>query len=337
MNKMKYYQSLLLTLLIVFIQFCSQNIAEKGEQAYLAKDYNDAIKLLTSSSLDPQKRTNHTKEIIVLAYMYRGQELYLKTRNVKSFSGNYKSSYKYLPETQSSEFRLQYSALLSSLAAAYSEAKAENEFEQDKFDSKGIELVNTALSYDSTNDAAHKLLGRLKEKNFLKLLSKSNTLYIKAKKLDDVDLYFAAEACLNDAAKYDVNNPDLLNLRKKIKRSTLGILNYSDGVSMAVTDQVYDKGKLVMLLAVKNYQKKPVSIQPDKIELIDVRGNTYPVDKEEMRVRSIFGQKCIESKKLDPNNPYTKGIVAFDVPKNLAISHIVLKNNGDIITSKYFQ
>ena len=334
---MKYYQPLVLILSFIILQFCSDDIAEQGKQAFLEKNYSDSIKLLTTPELDRQGRDNNINEILVLSYMYRGQELYEKTKNVKSFSGNYRSSSKYLPDSVSSDFRIQYSTLLANLAEAYANTRAENDFEQEKFDNSSIEIVNLAIKYDSTNNVAHDLHNNLKERNFKSLLKKANTLYAKAKKIDDADLYFAAEACLNDAANYDLNNPDVINLRRQIRRSTLGILNYSDGVSLAVTDRIYDKGKLVMLLSVKNYKNKPVSVSPDKIELIDVRGNSYPVDKEEMRVRSIFGQKILEPKKLDANNPYTNGIIAFDIPKSMPISYIVLKDNGDEITRKYFQ
>ncbi|MEJ2544352.1 MAG: hypothetical protein P8Y99_09825 [Calditrichaceae bacterium] len=92
-----------------------------------------------------------------------------------------------------------------------------------------------------------------------------------------------------------------------------------------------------MLLSVKNYKNNPVRISPDRIEVVDFRGNGYPVDKEEMKVRKIFGQKVLENKKLDANNPYTNGIITFDLDKSTPISYIVLKENGDEITRKYFQ
>ncbi len=233
------------------MQFCSKDIAEQGKKAFVEKNYSDAIKLLTSPELDRQGRANQINEIIVLSYMYRGQELYEKTKNIKSFSGNYKSGTKYFPDSVSNDFKKQYSILLTELADAYANAKAENEFEQEKFNKSCIETINLAIQYDSTNTHAHDLHEMLKDQNFKSLLRKANTLYTKAKKLDDADLYFTAGAYLNDAADYDPNNPDVKNLRRQIRRSTLGILNYSDGVSIAITDRLYDKGKLVMLLSIK--------------------------------------------------------------------------------------
>ena len=269
--------------------------------------------------------------------MYRGKELYTKIKNVNSFSGNYESGQKYLPKMESDNFKSEYSALLTSLAKAYAVTKAENKLEQEKFNKNSIEIVNMAIAYDSLNEAAHELHVELKNRNFNKLFKKANTYYEKAKRYDDVDMYFSAQAFLEDAGQYDPKNPDVISLRRKIRRSTLSILNYNDGVSLAVTDKLYEKGKLVMLLAVKNYQNKSIMVTPNKIELIDLRGNTYQTDTEEMRVRELFGQKCIKSKKLDQKDPYTEGIVAFNVPKNLPISHILLKNNGDEVTRKYFQ
>ena len=334
---MKYYQLIILAMSCVLAQFCSNDIAEQGKEAFLQKNYNDAIKFLTSPEIEEEGSTNQINEIIVLSYMYRGQELYEKTKNVKSFSGNYNSCLKYLPDSVSNDFKVQYSMLLANLAEAYAKAKADNDFEQDKFNKSSIAIVNLAINYDSTNIIAHELHEKFKEQNFKALLKKANLLYTKAKKLDDADLYFAAEACINDAAEYDPNNTDVKNLRKQIRRSTLGILNYSDGVALAITDRIYDKGKMVMLLSVKNYKCNPVTITPDKIQLVDFNGKGYPVDKEEMKVRKIFGQNIFESKKLDANNPYANGIITFDLDKTTPISYIVVKDNGDEITRKYFQ
>lgn len=334
---MRYCQPLLISLSILILQNCSNNIFEQGENAFISKNYNRAIKLLTSPQADEQIRTDHVNEIIVLSYMYRGRGLYTKTKNVKSFSGNYKSALKYLPKMTSDNFKSKYSVLLTSLAKAYAIAKAENTLEQEKFNKNSIEIINMAITYDSLNTSAHEFHVKLKNRNFSSLFKKAKTYYAKAKKYDNVDMYFSAQAFLNDAAEYDQKNPDIINLRKKIRRSTLGILNFNDGVSLAVTDKLYEKGKLVILLVVKNYESKSILVTSDKIKLIDLKGKTYSPDTEEMRIRELFGQKCIKSKKLDQKNPYTDGIVAFDVPKNLPISHIVLRNNGDEISRKYFQ
>lgn len=334
---MIYRNPLILIISVLMLQFCSNNVIVEGEEAYLTKNYNEAIKILTSPQVDEHIRTDHVNEIIVLSYMYRGKSLYKKTKNVKSFSGNYKSSLKYLPEVASEDFKIEYSTLLTELAKAYAVAKAENKLEQEKFNKNSIKIVNMAIANDSLNAVAHELHDELKERNFNKLFKKAKNYYEKARKFDDVDMYFSAKAFLYDAAQYDPKNPEVLSLRRKIRRSTLGILNFNDGVSLAVTDKLYEKGKLVMILAVKNYKNKSVMVKPDKIEIYDLRGKSYSPDSEEMRVRELFGQKCFKSKKLDQNNPYTEGIVAFDVPKNLALSHIVLRNNGDEISRKYFQ
>ncbi|MEJ2053285.1 MAG: hypothetical protein P8X42_05140 [Calditrichaceae bacterium] len=334
---MKRLVPLLLTLLGLLLQYCGQDILEQGKQAFAEKRYNEAVNLLTSPQIKPGQRTNKLDEITVLAYMYRGKELYNKTRNIKSFSGNYKSAETFLPDTTTPDFNARYSQLLTSLAEGYSNAKAENELEQDMFNKKSIEIVNLAIKYDSSNTSAHELHIQLKDRNFINLLKKANSYYSKAKKLDDADLYFAAEAFLNDAMDYDPDNEEVKILRRKIRKSTLGILNYNDGISLAVTDQLYDKGKLVMLLAVKNYENKSVQITPQKIELTDIKGNKYSPDTEEMKVREIFGQKCIKSTKLDRNNPYTEGIIAFDVPKDIIISYIALEDNNKEITRKYFR
>ncbi|MEJ2544353.1 MAG: hypothetical protein P8Y99_09830 [Calditrichaceae bacterium] len=135
---MKSYQPHIFVVLFILLQFCGENPVEKGKKAFLEKNYNESIKLLTSSDIAKQSRTDQINEVIVLSYMYRGKELYEKTKNVKSFSGNYKSSLKYLPDSVSSNFKTEYSILLGDLSEAYAKAKAENEFEQDKFNKNSI-------------------------------------------------------------------------------------------------------------------------------------------------------------------------------------------------------
>ena len=55
--------------------------------------------------------------------MLKGQGLYSKTRNVRSFVGNFEIGQSYIPEQTTEEFKKQYSVLLFELGKAYNIAK----------------------------------------------------------------------------------------------------------------------------------------------------------------------------------------------------------------------
>ena len=333
---MRVLNSLLILFTTIIFYNCGSNIAEKGRQAYNDGDYNQAIQLLTAAK-NEKNLDNDVDEMIVLSYMYRGKELYDKTQNLKSFSGNYISALKHLPKSPTADFRSKYNDLLIELARAYKDTKPKTESEHEENFRKSINIIDQVLKEDSTKAEAKTLFSEIEVLIFKKYLDKANTLYTKAKKTDDWDLFFNAESYLQDAEKLNPNSNDVKALRQKIRRETLGVLNYRDGVSLAVTERMYEKGKMIMFLVVKNYKNKPLQFDPTEIELVDLKGNVYNIDKEEMRVRELFGQIPIKAKTLNGNEPLTEGLIAFDAPKDLAISYLALNVNGEQITRKYFR
>lgn len=315
---------------------CSDNLAEKGKEAYHSGDYNQAIDLLTSikqeEAIDPQ-----LNEMIALAYMYRGKDLFDKTLNIKAYAGNYQLSKPYIPLEPSEEFKGEYTQLMVAMAEAYRKIIPKNNLEKEQFYAKTLEALHKAQELDSANVRMQDIFAQLREENFQTLFQKAQSMYNRAQRTKDWDLLFTAEILLNDAGELDPKNKEVLKLRRQIRQAALGVLNYRDGISMAITQRLYDKDKLVMYLAIENYLDKSITIDIAQIELVDVSGRVYGVDQKEMRVRELFGQPSLKNTVLNSENAYTAGVVAFDIPKNRGVSLLRLKQNNQEIAVKYFQ
>jgi hypothetical protein len=315
---------------------CSDNLAEKGKEAYHSGDYNQAIDLLTSikqeEAIDPQ-----LNEMIALAYMYRGKDLFDKTLNIKAYAGNYQLSKPYIPLEPSEEFKVEYTQLMVAMAEAYRKIIPKNNLEKEQFYAKTLEALHKAQELDSANVRMQDIFAQLREENFQTLFQKAQSMYNRAQRTKDWDLLFTAEILLNDAGELDPKNKEVLKLRRQIRQAALGVLNYRDGISMAITQRLYDKDKLVMYLAIENYLDKSITIDIAQIELVDVSGRVYGVDQKEMRVRELFGQPSLKNTVLNSENAYTAGVVAFDIPKNRGVSLLRLKQNNQEIAVKYFQ
>lgn len=333
---MKIATPLLMLGLILILIGCRENFAEKGKQAYLNGNYNQAIELLTSIEQE-QPLNPQINEMIALAYMYRGKELFDKTLNIKAYDGNYQLSKPYIPLEPSEEFKKEYTQLMIAMAEAYRKIKPKNTAEKEQFYSKTIEALHKAQELDSTNIKIQEIFGELRDENFQTLFQNAQNMYSRAQQTKDWDLLFTAENLLNDATELDPNNKEVLRLRRQIRQAALGVLNHRDGVSMAVTQRLYDKDKLIMYLAIENYLDKAINIDIKQIELVDVAGNVYEVDEKELRVRELFGQTILKNTVLSPENAYTAGIVAFNIPKNRAVSLLRLKQHDQDIAVKYFQ
>ena len=128
---MKRLQFFIFFLGCLFAFQCGSDPAEEGRKLFENGDYTQAIKLLTEAKQEDS--TNKAiDEMICLAYLYRGEELFEKTKNVKAFNGNFEQANNYLPKEPSAEFTRQYNELQLALANAYLNTKAKNQEELPK-------------------------------------------------------------------------------------------------------------------------------------------------------------------------------------------------------------
>lgn len=222
------------------------------------------------------------------------------------------------------------------LGKAYSVSKPKNELEEDEYYTNSLNMLYEAIYLDSTNQEAADLVVKIKDKNFNKLLDTANKYYDRATKTGKVDLVLTSEYYLKQAAEYKPNDPGVVNLFKKIKKKTLAVLNYRDGISIAVAKYGPEKDGIVMNLTIKNYLAKPVNLELGKLMLIARDGTPYGIDEEAMRVRDLFGESVMKNVTLDDNNPYTDGKIVFDAPQDTKIAYLSYRIGRRQESRKYF-
>lgn len=331
---MKRLGSFIIALLAIYLFNCGgESPVEEGMKAFQNSDYSTAIKLLLSARNSVSDFDIYAEKI-ALAYMYRGEELYSKTYNIKSFIGNYEKALKYIPSNTSNNFRQNYSKILLALGGAYLEAKPQNELQLDQFLDQAIMHLEEALVQDSTNVEAGNLLTKVLQDNYEKWLAKGKDYYAKAQKRRDVDLYFLAEYYVKKAADFKHDDQEVAALHSKIKEKTLAVLNYRDDVALAVADQHNHEGKLFLDVTVKNYLVTPLSLEISKFQLVDKKGNSYKMDKNLMK--NTFVERSIKNTQLDENKTYVDGLLIFNVPANTRVDYLAYQIDDNKVSRKYF-
>jgi hypothetical protein len=315
--------------------FCGANLVEEGEKAYSAGDYTQAINLLTEAHKeDPINRSYY--DLIFLSYLYRGEELYNKTRNVDAFDGNFEKATKYLPANPTVEFNKKYAQMLVSMARAYYSAKPKNDDEKDFYYENALQRVKQAKAIDSTNTSADSLLAQLKVDYFQNLVDKGEGLYKKAGRTGNADLYFMAEHYLKEAKDFEPDNKKINNLLNKIIQKTLPVLNYREDVSLAVAGFSRERKAIIMTLSIKNYTSEAIPLYLANFNLVDKQGNKYGVNEDEMKKRELFGETCIKNTVLNQNNPSASGIIAFNAPKDANLAYVNYFLGNDKTAKKVF-
>ncbi len=326
---------IILFIMTIIIFHCGTDFTGEGKVAFNNGNYSEAIKHFTRAQEEDSTNRGNDK-MICLAYLYRGEELFKKTRNIQVFSGNFEKAQKYIPIPPDAEFNKVYSEILLALANAYLIVKPANEEEKDYNFDKAVSTVKQAIEIDSTNAAAESLMVQLKEDHFQGLIDKGENYYKKAGRRGNADLYFTAEYYLKEALEFESDNKRINNLLYKIIQKTLPVLNYREGVSMAVAGYRSERKATVVNLSIKNYTSNPVNLKLDNFKLVDSEGNQYSVNEDEMKKRELFGETCIKNTVLNAQSSSATGIVAFDAPQDIKIAYIQYQINGQKYVRKRF-
>jgi len=326
---------LILVILAFSSTFCGPNLEEEGKKAFSNGDYTQAIKLLIKAhEEDPINRTYY--DLICLSYLYRGEELYQKTRNVDAFEGNFEKVTKYLPANPTVEFNKKYAKMLVSIASAYHSAKPKDDDKKELYHENALARVKQAMAIDSTNNSADSLLAQLKVDFFQNLVDKGEGYYKKAGRTGNADLYFTAEYYLKEAKEFEPNNKNINNLLNKIVQKTLPVLNYREDVSLAVAGFSRERKAIIMNLSIKNYTSEAISLNLENFRLVDRDGNKYGVSKDEMKKRELFGETCIKNTILNQKNPSASGLIAFNAPKDANFAYVNYYIGGNKTAKKVF-
>jgi hypothetical protein len=326
---------LILIIIALTSVFCGADLVEEGKKAYSAGDYSQAIKLLTDAQKEDS--TNHSyDDLIFLAYLFRGQEVYQKTRNVKAFEGNFQKAEKYLPVKPTAELNKKYSIMLMSLAKAHYSAQGKTEEEKESNFESALKRVKQAMVFDSTNNSADSMLAVLKADHFQNLVDKGENYYKRAGKTGNADLYYTAEYYLKEALEFEPENRKIRDLLAKIVHKTLPVLNYREDISLAVAGISRERKAIIMTLSVKNYTDKPVSVNLTNFNLVDIEGNKYHINEDEMKKIELFGESCLKNSVLNQTSPSTEGIIAFSAPKDAKLAYVNYQINNSKFARKYF-
>lgn len=316
---------------LIVLLGCGGNPYEDGMNAMQKGDYNLAIKHFSEA----KKATPNDKivlEKLAQAYMLRGEELYGKTKNLNSFTGNFTKGEEFIPSDPSAEFQVEYSKLLFNLANAYQNTSPENDVQKEEFLNKTIAALESAIGYNPDNSEAEQLLNKIKSDNFSEILDKGKRLFAQAKKENNKDLYFTAEYYFKKANNFDPDNKDAASYLSKTRKQTLDVLDVGQDFALAIPDNQYDKGSYIFDIYVQNNSPDPVNIKHTNFIVIDKDGNSYPLDKDMMVKLSskLIPEKSLTDRKI--NN----GLLVFKTKKKIDIDYIGYKLSEDKIVKKYF-
>jgi len=324
---------IVLTILAVAMNHCGGNTAEEAEKAFQNGNYKVAIQLFGEARQQNPDNPLYN-ERIALSYMYRGDEFFTKTGNIKSFEGNFEKATNFIPETPSPEFQKAYSDMLFKLARAYMKSTPQNDIQKEEFLNNALSRLEEALFQDESNRQADSLIAKIKLDNFQKMLHKGKDFYEKAGKQKNYDLYFSAEYYFKKAAYFDIHNEEVKKLLSRTREQTLKVLNYRDDLAIAIAEYQRKDGHIVMDLRLKSYLPDPLEINVDNFELYDIEGNTYRLDKEWMSKKLAKG--AMKNTKLDAKKSFVDGIIVFNMPQKIKLEYLAYKINDDKVSRKYF-
>ena len=318
---------------LFLIMSCGSDPALEGEKAFQDGNYNLAIKHFLEAKKNKSANATQIDEKISLSYMLRGKELYNRTNNIKSFSGNFEKGQEYLPENPSQEFKKGYSEILFDLGNAYINVPPENEIQKEEYLNKSITYLEDALYQDHSNSQADSLIQKIKADNFQKMLNKGNDFYTKARNTRNSDHYLTAEYYFQRAVDFDIYNQEAQKMLSATRNKTLSILNNREDFAMAVADMSRQKNHMILDLTIKNYATEAVTLKIENFIVSDIDGNTYQLDMDMMG--SKFKDKHLKDQKLDELKS-VDGIIAFSVPSKVKIKYLGYQLSDEEIVKKYF-
>jgi hypothetical protein len=335
---MKLFGLFLISFSILLLAGCGGDKSIDAEQAFLKGDYTKAIEGY-QQVYKQDSTSQRIKERLALAYMYRGQELYKKINNLSSFVRNFEEGQKYIPSEPSSEFNRVYSQIVFQVGQAYYKAHPDNEVEKDIFLSKTTSLMHQALELDSTNVDAQNILDEIKLNNYQKTIDYARSIYDRAQGSGNNNLYFDALTQIRKAQAMGGTNSEMRRMLSRIYAKTLAILNFEDGLALAVLSQEYSNGKIIFGLVIRNYLSYPLTLSFDNFVLADYRGTLYSVDQEIMaRDYNMSGVKQISlsSYYSDRQHSDMDGYLVFALPDSVNLDYIGYRIGAGRISKKYF-
>ncbi|MCD6375655.1 MAG: hypothetical protein J7L94_09020 [Caldisericaceae bacterium] len=324
---------IILSSLILFSQ-CGKNPESEGDEAYAKGKYNQALTYYLKVKKE-QPDNARINEKIALTYMQRGLALYKLRKNVDAFQLNYEKSREFLPDTLSDHFKKEFSKLLYELALAYHNAVPKNDIQKEKYFTLTLDYLKKALEFDSTNVQADSKLNEIKIANYQRYFDRGKDFYLQAKRdKRNPSLYLSAEAYLLQAIRLNPESEEAQKLLKKVRQKTMAILDISDELplALAITGQKWMSGNLALSVTVFNNTVDPYTIDPQRFTLYDRVGKTYKIAAEPT---AEFSKGLVEPTVIDAKKD-GNFVLAFQVPRGLALDKLIYETEDGYTIGKYF-
>lgn len=321
-------------LIPVILLYCGGNPAEEGKAAFDRGDYMQAINLFTQAKNENPDQPQYD-EMIALSWMFRGEQLYSRTKNINTFSGNFEKGLMFIPETVSPEFKTKYSEMLYKIADAYMNSDPANEIQAEEFQSKAVDYLKTACVEDENNQAAWDLLDKIKKENFQSMFDKGKTYFSQAKSTKNSALYLIAELYLAKATDYDPDNQEAAKLLQDTRKKTINMINTDPSygeIALAIADSKFLEGIFIVDVDVANNLRQPAKLIIENFVLADKDGNIYNTDQS---VLTEFKDKQIKDAEI-PALKTISGWVGFKVNKGISPDYLSYQIADDKIVKKYF-
>ncbi len=321
-----------MVLIGVFLIQCGGNPEQDGDQAFAQKKYNQAL----SYYLQAKKADSKNQKIdekIALSYMHKGQQLFARTHNVESFSGNFEKGENFIPETETSpEFDTKYSAMLHELAKAYRQAKPANEIQKEQYFSKTLDLLDRSLTYNPDNRDAEKTLADIKAENFKQTYEKGMRFLKQAKREKNPDLYLTAERYLKRAVFFNPDDKKALSSLKTARKKTLAVLDMDMDFPFAIADKQYKDGRLLLAFTALNNGGETMEFDPLKLVLITSDDQEIALD---VAYTEKFDNGLTKKMTLEPRKQID-GTLTFKIKKSRRILSLNYPLTEEKQVRKYF-
>ncbi len=329
MKKMYLLSMLIISALLIQ---CGGNPEQDGDQAFAQKKFNQALSYyLQAKKADFQNQKINEK--IALSYMHKGQQLFAKTHNVESFSGNFEKGENFIPETETSpEFDAQYSAMLHELAKAYRQAKPANEIQKEQYFSKTLDLLDRALTFNPDNGDAEKTLADIKNENFKQTYEKGMRFLKQAKREKNPDLYLTAERYLKRAVFFNPDDEKALKSLKSVRKKTLAVLDMNGDFPFAIADRQYKDGRFLLAFTALNNGGETLTFDPLKLMLVTADEQEIALD---VAYTEKFDNGLTKTVILEPRKQID-GTLAFAVKKSRRIISLNYPLSEEKQVRKYF-
>lgn len=333
-NVMRYLVTFLsIILIITFLWSCGGDPLAEGDKAYTEGDFNAALKSYFEAK-KAQPDNQIIQEKIALAYTHRGLDLFEKTKNLNTFTGNHEKALKFIPETaKSEEFKKEYSHLLFKLAQAYYSTKAENPIQEEQYFTKTLDHLEEALTLDDQNAAADSMLQAIRKENFQKMFDKGETFYLQAQKeKTNPELYLSAEFYINRAVSFDPASEKAQDYLEKVREKTLKILDLKKDIPLAVANMKRTSNHTLLDITVFNNMGEKIQFDPTKLKIIDVENNEYELDVKET---DKYDRALTKSVELEPRKQLD-GNVAFNIKRSQELLCLQYEYEDGKLSKKFF-